>query len=296
MQAILDRLRGEPAIDLRALPIDAARATPGLPVIVFAHGGGWTFGSIDTHGGTMQSLAAHAGAAVLGIDYRLAPEHPFPAPLDDVCAALDFVQSGGHACVAVLAWLLPPLLNRAFVSATWSGNAEACRAAGGACWAFIREKFWFSVFGLYPFELRWRPAIVLGLFAVMVAISTQSRLWSGKLIYGWIAALAVMWTLMGAGVPVLSSLPVVGHAFVLLEPVPTRLWGGWLVTIFLAVFGLAIAYPIGIVLALGRRSPRPFLRLCCVVWKGGSARVSSADRVPVWLTADPDAANGGGRR
>ncbi len=162
------------------------------------------------------------------------------------------------ACILVLAWLLPPLFNWALLKATWTGNATACREAGGACWSFIREKFWFSVFGLYPFELRWRPGAVLVIFAAMVAVSVQQRFWSGKLIYGWIAALAVMWGLMGGS--------VLGIAVPGLDPVPTRLWGGWLVTIFLAVFGAALAYPIGIVLALGRRSHRPFVRFVCVCW------------------------------
>ena len=68
------------------------------PVIVYAHGGGWTFGTNDTHDGTMRTLAGEAKAAVLGVDYRLAPEHPFPAPLDDVMAAIAFVVSGGLGC------------------------------------------------------------------------------------------------------------------------------------------------------------------------------------------------------
>ncbi|MHB2170126.1 alpha/beta hydrolase [Alsobacter sp. R-9] len=66
-----------------------------IPLVVFAHGGGWTFGSVDTHGGTMQTLAAFSGCAVLGMDYRLAPEHPFPAPLEDVLAAVAFARAGG---------------------------------------------------------------------------------------------------------------------------------------------------------------------------------------------------------
>ena len=177
--------------------------------------------------------------------------------------ALTYFGSPGNAvitiaCILVLAWLLPPLLNWALLKATWTGNAAACREAGGACWSFIREKFWFSVFGLYPFELRWRPGTVLVIFAAMVTVSVQQRFWSGKLIYGWIAALAVMWGLMGGS--------VLGVALPGLTPVPTRLWGGWLVTVFLAVFGAALAYPIGIILALGRRSHRPFVRFVCVCW------------------------------
>ncbi len=67
----------------------------GLPVILFIHGGGWTFGSIDTHDGTMRSLATASGTAVLGIDYRLSPDTAFPGPLDDVMAALAFIEAGG---------------------------------------------------------------------------------------------------------------------------------------------------------------------------------------------------------
>ncbi|MCZ8096574.1 MAG: alpha/beta hydrolase [Burkholderiales bacterium] len=66
-----------------------------VPLVVFAHGGGWTFGSIDTHEGTARTIAGFSGCAVLSIDYRLAPEHPFPAPLDDVLAAVAFARGGG---------------------------------------------------------------------------------------------------------------------------------------------------------------------------------------------------------
>ena len=175
-------------------------------------------------------------------------------------------------CVLLLAWLLPPLLNWAVFNANFTAATGAeCRnvpdgQVAGACWAFVREKFWFSVFGLYPFEQRWRPASVLVIFLAMVAVSTQRRFWRRELGYAWVGILVLMWTLMGGSIPVLSSLPLVGGLFTVLEPVPTRLWGGWLVTIFLAVFGLAIAYPIGIVLALGRRSDRPVVKAVCVAW------------------------------
>ena len=134
-EAVVARIKAGPQVDLRTLPMDEARRVfmenqkawlfdlhpvaevrdfevPGatgpqrarlyrpqaagpLPVILFVHGGGWTFGSIDSHGPVMQSLAALSSCAVLGIDYRLAPECPFPGPLDDVLAALAFVEGGG---------------------------------------------------------------------------------------------------------------------------------------------------------------------------------------------------------
>lgn len=60
-----------------------------LPVIVYFHGGGWIVGSLDTHDGIMRRLALDARMAVVGVDYRLAPEAKFPAQIDDGLAALD---------------------------------------------------------------------------------------------------------------------------------------------------------------------------------------------------------------
>ena len=80
-----------------AAPIRARlyRPTAGpLPLVIFLHGGGWTFGSLDTHENETRNLACASGAAVLSIAYRLAPEHPFPAPLDDVLAVIKAVQDG----------------------------------------------------------------------------------------------------------------------------------------------------------------------------------------------------------
>ena len=65
-----------------------------LPLILFVHGGGWVFGSVDSHANEMRYLARASGCAVLGFEYRLAPEHPFPAPLDDVRAAIAAVRAG----------------------------------------------------------------------------------------------------------------------------------------------------------------------------------------------------------
>ena len=71
------------------------RPEPDLPVIVYFHGGGWVLGSLDTHHRLMRMLARASGAAVLGVDYRLAPEAPFPAPLDDCLAAIRWLRGTG---------------------------------------------------------------------------------------------------------------------------------------------------------------------------------------------------------
>ncbi len=66
-------------------------------VIVYFHGGGFQVGSLDSHGELMARLAAASGARVLGVAYRLAPEHRFPAPLDDARCVVDWLESQGFA-------------------------------------------------------------------------------------------------------------------------------------------------------------------------------------------------------
>ncbi len=69
-------------------PADAA-------LIVYFHGGGWVLGDLDTHDAPCRALARATGATVISVDYRLAPEHPFPAPVDDAFAAFcDVVPAG----------------------------------------------------------------------------------------------------------------------------------------------------------------------------------------------------------
>jgi acetyl esterase len=77
--------------DLRIgeLPARLYRPAPGpVPLVVYLHGGGWTIGSLESHDRMCRRLADGSGAAVLAIDYRLAPEHPWPASVDDTVAAL----------------------------------------------------------------------------------------------------------------------------------------------------------------------------------------------------------------
>ena len=63
-----------------------------LPVLVYFHGGGWVVGGLDSHDGVTRHLCAHAGCVVVAVDYRLAPEHRFPAALEDAWAATVFVH------------------------------------------------------------------------------------------------------------------------------------------------------------------------------------------------------------
>jgi acetyl esterase len=73
-----------------------SKARP-LPALVYFHGGGWILGNLDTHDRIMRLLAEKSGAAVLGVDYRLAPEHKFPAAYDDALAAFEHLRREGPA-------------------------------------------------------------------------------------------------------------------------------------------------------------------------------------------------------
>jgi acetyl esterase len=68
-------------------PTESGAPSSPRPLLVYFHGGGWTIGDLDTHDGPCRFLATHSGAAVLSVEYRLAPEHPFPAAIDDALAA-----------------------------------------------------------------------------------------------------------------------------------------------------------------------------------------------------------------
>jgi len=76
------------------LPLGAAPSP--RPLLVYFHGGGWVIGDLDTHDGLCRFLAANADVAVLSVDYRLAPEHPFPAAVEDAQAALAWASAEGQ--------------------------------------------------------------------------------------------------------------------------------------------------------------------------------------------------------
>ena len=102
MAAVRDLSLPGPAGPLPARHYAPFAAAPGepAPLLLYFHGGGWVIGDLDTHDGVCRFLAAAAGVAVLAIDYRLAPEHPFPAAVEDAWAAYEWAleQAPGLGC------------------------------------------------------------------------------------------------------------------------------------------------------------------------------------------------------
>jgi acetyl esterase len=88
---------GEQAVRLRARHYVPPEPGGPHPLLVFYHGGGFTYGDLDTHDSVCRVLCRHAGAHVLAVDYRLAPEHPFPASVDDARAALRWAHANADA-------------------------------------------------------------------------------------------------------------------------------------------------------------------------------------------------------
>jgi len=154
-----------------------------------------------------------------------------------------------------LAWeLVPPLADWALVEAVWRApDARSCRESQGACWAFIGEKHRFILFGTYPFEQHWRPALATAALILLWVFSAFRRFWHWWLSAVWVAGLSLIGVLMWGG--------VFGLAYV-----ENGRWGGLILTLILATFGAALAFPIAIVLALGRRSRLPVVRAACIAY------------------------------
>lgn len=149
--------------------------------------------------------------------------------------------------IALAAAAVIPIARWALVNATWFGDATDCRrAATGACWAFVRHKAGFILFGLYPAAQRWRPGIAAAILVALVVCTAMPRCWTRWLLAAWALGLTVAVFVMRGGLG--------------LGVVPTQQWGGLPVTIMLTAIGLAGGFPLGIALALGRRSRRPVPR------------------------------------
>ncbi|HXR58151.1 MAG TPA: amino acid ABC transporter permease [Burkholderiales bacterium] len=151
---------------------------------------------------------------------------------------------------------VPPFFHWAIGNAVWSASGpEACRAVEGrgACWAFIAEKHRFILFGTYPYSEHWRPALASLLLIALWVLSSFRGMWHWWLSLVWLSGLGLIGVLMWGGV---AGLPYVEN----------ERWGGLILTLILASFGAALAFPVAILLALGRRSRLPAVRAFCVAY------------------------------
>jgi general L-amino acid transport system permease protein len=165
-------------------------------------------------------------------------------------------------CVALIVWLVPPLVKFLIVDAVWDGASRAdciaspTRPEVGACWAFVIERLGFFTYGFYPIEERWRVDLFFALLAV--GIGWMTWLDAPRRDLGMIYFFVV--------VPLVSLFLLVGFPPLGLSYVSTAQWGGILVTIVVAWVGIVVSLPLGILLALGRRSTMPVVRMACVIF------------------------------
>jgi general L-amino acid transport system permease protein len=153
-----------------------------------------------------------------------------------------------------LIYFLPQLLDWAVFRASWRPNFEACRVEGvGACWGVVAEKYRFILFGRYPYEEQWRPFIATALMLGLLVASCTRAFWRSWLVLVWAVILSAFFMLMYGNVMGLSK-------------VETDRWGGLPLTILLASLSMTLAFPIAMVVALGRRSDLPAIRTVCTIY------------------------------
>lgn len=155
----------------------------------------------------------------------------------------------------MLIQFMPGLIRWLLVDATWTGTRDDCVAAGGACWAFVSARWGQFMYGFYPVEQRWRVNLTL----VLLIVTVVPLLLPATPRKGWLLGFAVV------GFPVIAYILLHGGAFGL-PVVPTSRWGGFMLTLVVAISGMVGSLPLGVLLALGRRSQMPAIRLFCTLF------------------------------
>lgn len=131
------------------------------------------------------------------------------------------------------------------VEAVVKPDVQLCRASDGACWGFVVEKWRLILFGRFPYDEQWRAGVATGAVVVMLIISALPCLWTKRgariLLVGWVFTFGAFFVLMRGGLLGLSL-------------VDSDAWGGLPLTVILTIIGMTASAPLGILLALGRRS------------------------------------------
>ncbi|MCG2592643.1 amino acid ABC transporter permease [Ramlibacter sp. XY19] len=157
---------------------------------------------------------------------------------------------------AAALWLGWHAFDWGVLHAVWKADADTCQAARGigACWGVVAEKGRFIIMGRYPHAEHWRPLLAMAILLTLVVGSCMPRCWKGALLVpAWVLGLASCFMLMAGG--------VLG-----LQKVPTDQWGGLPLTLMLTVLSMALAFPLAVLVALGRRSNMPAIRSLCTLY------------------------------
>ena len=157
--------------------------------------------------------------------------------------------------LGVLAYVLPGIAQWGLFNAVFAIDANACQAARGtgACWGVVGEKYRAILFGRFPFEEQWRPLLATSIMLTGLILSCIRFFWKPWLAAVWVFVLASFFVLMGGG-------------YFGLSPVRTDMWGGLPLTVMLATLSLCLAFPLSVLVALGRRSNLPIIRSICVTY------------------------------
>ncbi|MGE4219374.1 MAG: amino acid ABC transporter permease, partial [Alphaproteobacteria bacterium] len=151
--------------------------------------------------------------------------------------------------------VIPPLIDWAFVSAVWEGHSNRdCQGIDGACWAVIEVRFDQFIYGFYPVAERWRVNLTFVLFLLNLVPILSDRV-PGR-------SYAIVWIV--TGFPLLAYYLL--HGGLGLPVVETHRWGGLMLTLVLASVAILLSLPFGILLALGRRSNMPIIRIACIAF------------------------------
>lgn len=215
---------------------------------------------MNTHQGTFvraSMIEGSAPPAAEGGVVRWLRDNLFATPKDTVLTIISLL---------LLAWLVPPAIQWLFVDAAWTGGGRGVCATvaqggsqpegwSGACWAFVNAKIDQFAYGRYPLDERWRPTLVGVLFVLFLVPMAMP-----KVPYKGINAI-----LLFAVLPIIAFIMLPGGWFGLTY-VETPLWGGLMVTLILSYVGITVSLPLGILLALGRRSHMPVIKMLCTAF------------------------------
>ncbi|GAA0416927.1 amino acid ABC transporter permease [Cocleimonas flava] len=153
--------------------------------------------------------------------------------------------------IAIIVLTVPQVIQWAFIKATWVGDSANCKTSpDGACWSFIAAKFRVLMVGVYPAAESWRGIVGALVLAILIITTITNHLKGKVLIVAWLLLPVFGYWIIGGGFG--------------LNEVDQSSWGGLMLSVLLALVGIIVSIPLGIVLALGRFSGSPITKSLCI--------------------------------